>query len=425
MTVDLVGPAPEAAPTRASRRSGWATSTAVYATLFVLCALSAYWAMFSQFAPYDDEGFFDYSLKLFLAGHSLYSSVFTDYGPFYYELFGGLFSILGHGVTTDEGRLVQLAFWLFATFALGISAHRLTGRLALGVTALTTSFLLMVALMNEPMHPEALVCALLSAIIVVSAFGLPRWHRASLFAIGALVAALLLTKINVGGYAVVAVAFAAVVAGRSLGRLTILRWLVTAAFVLVGPAVMFGEIDTGTAQTYALLAVLSTLSLVFVAVPTSGQPGRDDESARWPQWLVGGFATGLVVVIGLIFVLGATPAALFHDVIVVPSHQASLLYLPAELNDNVVWWSLAATAVAWTIGKLGRGGLETSTAEPDLAGGVLRVLAGAAILLSLGDQFPFSIAPDAPFALAMPLAWVAALPSPRIPRGASGDSCAS
>ena len=105
----------------------WLPSGAVYALLVVLCLLAAYWAMFSQFAPYDDEGFFDYSLKLFVGGHTLYNSVFSEYGPFYYELFGGLFALIGHGVNTDAGRLIQLVVWVAASLGLGLVAHRLTG----------------------------------------------------------------------------------------------------------------------------------------------------------------------------------------------------------------------------------------------------------------------------------------------------------
>ncbi len=52
----------------------WLGPALVYAVLILLCALAAYWAMFSQLGGSDDEGFFDYSLKLFVGGHPLYSS---------------------------------------------------------------------------------------------------------------------------------------------------------------------------------------------------------------------------------------------------------------------------------------------------------------------------------------------------------------
>jgi hypothetical protein len=415
----IAGSRPMAKPHgRSWPRPPWLTAGAAYALLVVLCSLAAYWAMFSQFAPYDDEGFFDYTLKLFVAGHPLYNVVWSSYGPLYYELFGGLFAAIGHSVTTDAGRLIQLAVWIGSSLGLGMAAHRLTGRLAIGVTALATSFTLMNVLTNEPMHPEALICALLTATVIVVAFGLRRRPRASLFAVGALAAALLLTKINVGGYAIISIAFACVMTGRSLLRYAVLRRAVIVAFVLVGPAVMIAKLNTGSARVYAALALLSALSLVFIAVPTRIEAGASDESGRWPRWLIGGFAACAFVVLAVIFALGTTPGALINLVIVVPTHQTNLLYTPATLDGNVVWWSLAATGLAWTLRQAGRAGSDPAIAAPRVWDGLLRLFAGVAILLSLGNQFPFAIGPDAPFALAMPLAWVAALPSRRDSTGA-------
>jgi hypothetical protein len=402
---------------RSSPYPRWLTGAAVYVPLLVLCALTAYWAMFSRFAPYDDEGFFDYTLKLFITGHALYSSVFSDYGPFYYELFGGLFTVVGHGVTTDAGRYIQLAIWLGASLGLGLAAHRLTGRLTLGVAALATSFTLMQVLTNEPMHAEALIGALLTATAIVIAFGLPRWPRASLFAIGAVAGALLLTKINVGGYAVISIAFAAVMAGGSLVRYTALRRVMIVAFVLVGPAVMIKSLNTPWARLYAALAALSALSLVFVAAPRKIDETASDESACWPRWLIGGCAACLLPVLAVVFAQGTSPGAMIDQIILVPSRQATALTTPITLGGQVLWWSLAAAAVAWTLRQIGSTSAGTATSSPSLWGGLLRAFAGVAILLSLGGEFPFALAPVAPFALAMPLAWVAALPSRRDPPG--------
>jgi hypothetical protein len=391
----------------------WLPSAAVYALLLTLGTLAAYWAMFSQFAPYDDEGFFLYSLKLFVGGHPLYSSVFSDYGPFYYELFGGLFKLSGHAVSTDTGRLLQLAIWLASTLGLAAAAQRLTGRVAIGAAAFATSFGLMTVLTNEPMHPEALTCALLTAMALVITFGLEPHGRASLVAIGALAAALLTTKVNVGGYAMIAVAFAAVTAGPGLSRYTILRWPVTAAFVLVGPVVMVGKLNTAQARSYALLAVLSALSVVFVTGVDEARVRAAGDSLSWPRWLLAGFLACLILVLGIVFALGSSPLDLIDQTISVPARQGSILSIPVTLGDNAIWWSLGATAIAWT---LRRSRLLMSSAaheRPSITAGLLRLLVGVAILLSLVGQFPFAISPDAPFALAMPLAWVAALPSRR------------
>lgn len=389
-------------------RQRWLTPALVYAALIVLCALAGYWLMFSQFAVYDDEGFFDYSLRLFLAGHPLYSSVSSTYGPFYYLVFGGLFSVLGHGVTTDSGRLVQLTIWIVTTLGLGVTAHRLTGRLSIGVAALATSFLLLNALTSEPMHTSALICLLLTLMAAVLAFVVPRRSRAGLVAVGAIAAALVLSKINVGGYAVISIAFAAVMAGGVLLRYTLLRWLVAAAFVLVGPVVMAGHLNSGWVRGYAVLAVASSLALVLVALPTRIDSAQSDDSARWPRFLVAGFAACLVVVVAILLALGTSPRALVDQIIVEPTHQGSFLTIPLSLDGDAMWWSLGAVAAAWTWRQVA---LSDATRQPSAWNGALRILAGVAILLSLGNASVFSIAPNATFSLAVALAWVAAVPT--------------
>jgi hypothetical protein len=394
-----------------SARFPWIASGVVYTVLVVLCTLAGYWLMFSQFAVYDDEGFFDYSLQLFVNGHPLYSSVFSPYGPFYYVVFGGFFALVGHDVTTNAGRLIQLTIWVTVSLGIGVTAHRLTGRLTIGVASLATAFLLLAGLTSEPMHAAALACLLLTALVAVAAFVVRSGEQAGLAAVGAICAALLLTKINVGGFAAIAIVFAAVLAGGSLLRVRPLRWLVIAAFVLVGPALMVSKLNAGWARSYAIVAALSTLSLVLVALPTRIELLPRDASLRWLRPLIGGFVAVVLLVLAIVFALGTRPGDLINQIIVVPSRQDDILQVPITLNGNVIWWSLAATVLAWTMRE---GGLLAREERPARVwDGLLRTAVGVAILLSLAGQSVFSVAPNARFSLAMPLAWVAALPSRR------------
>ncbi len=326
-------------------------------------------------------------------------------------MFGGFLAAIGHGVTTDAGRFIQLTIWVATSLALGLTAHRLTGRLSLGVTSLATAFLLLNGLIAEPMHPGALIGALLAAMAAAIAFALPARPRPALATVGALAAALLLTKINVGAYVIVAIGFATVMAGTSLVRHALLRWLAVAAFVLIGPVVMANKLNTSWARSYALLAVLATLALVFVALPRDGDAAVRDESVDWLMWLVGGFIGCAVVVLVILFALGTTPSALVHLILVVPTRQASFLTEPITLQPNVIWWSLAATGLAWTW-RQRMGADDGGNLSPSLADGLLRAVAGVAILLSLASESVFNIAPNAAFAFGMPFAWVAALPIP-------------
>ena len=393
--------------------SGRLLAAGVYGVVLLACGLAAYWLIFSEFMTGDDEGFFDYSLNLFVAGHPLYNGIFSQYGPFYYEVFGAVFKVLGHGASTDSGRLINLVLWLASSLGLGICAHRLSGRLVIGVVTSASAFVLMNNLALDPMHPQALVCALLTAMLLVTAFMVERAPRIAMHVIGALAAALLLTKINVGVYAIVSIAFAAVMAGPALGRRALLRALVIAALIAVGPLVMLHTLSTTWTEHYAVLVALSAAALALAATPLSVSVAALAETSGWAAWLLRGFGICAALVLGIIFALGSTPHAVFEQIVLVASRQGGLLTIPIKLRTEVVWWCIAATALAWILRRLGRTAGDPRSRAPSVWDASLRLLAGIAILLSLSRTFPFAGTANAPFALAMPLAWIAALPSRR------------
>ena len=73
------------------------------------------------------------SLKSFLDHGSLYDDVFTQYGPFYYEFWGGAFSILGISVNHDGGRVATMAAWLLSSLLIGLSTWRISRSIVLGL----------------------------------------------------------------------------------------------------------------------------------------------------------------------------------------------------------------------------------------------------------------------------------------------------
>lgn len=220
-------PGPESGALKAASQRSMLSTLAPIAYLLVLMgtALTAYWKMFSQFAPYDDSGFFINSIRLFSQGHVLYDRVWTDYGPFSYEVWGTVFGVIGNAVSTDSARLATIVVWLLTSLLLGVSCQRLTGRLVIGVAVQILSFTLLSALTAEPMHASGVACALLAIAVATVSFVLPGRPRAALCTLGGVVAALTLTKVNLGGFAAIAVAYAAVMALHALWRIVPLRWL--------------------------------------------------------------------------------------------------------------------------------------------------------------------------------------------------------
>jgi len=378
-----------------------------YLAVLIGSGFAAYWTMFTQFAPYDDSGYFINSIRLFNAGQTLYNRVWTDYGPFSYELWAAVFRLTGQTLTTDSGRVTIVALWLLTSLLLGLSCQRLTGRLTIGVIAQMLSFSLLAALEKEPMHASGAVCLLLGLTIVVAAFVLPRRPRAALLALGALVAALALTKINVGGYAAIATAYATVIALPTLSKVAPLRWLVAAAVIGVGPLLMAGNLSERWVQEYAFLAVSGALALVLVSdASTRSGSGEAATARRWIGWLLSGFAACAVLVVGIVLALGSSLGAFLEETIAVPLNQSHALIAPISFNGAYIAVGLLMIPTAWAVRRARAG--SPRAAQPRLAGALGRILAALAIWLWL-----VLVPHGANFSLAITLAWVAAIPSSR------------
>ena len=386
-----------------------------YFAVFALTVLGAYWAIFGQFRPWDDEGFFEYGIRLLDQGHHLYSGFYSDYGPFGYELWGLLFKVAGRTISTDSGRLIQVGIWCFSSLLLGLASHRITHRLAIGISVQALSFTSLWVMDNEPMHPGGLIVLLLAIAVCLVVFGLDRWPRMCLFALGAMVSAIALTKVNLGGFAFIALAFATVMAHPSLRTRAWPRRVVTVVFVGVAPVLMYSNLGQDWDQRYAAMVVGGTLALSIVAgVPELTAGGSSAlllPSVRsFIGWLIGGMVVVAVVIVGAVLVLGTTLNGLILDILIRPLNTGSVLQVePAQLGSNVIIWALFAVGVAWGLRRSGALGL--SDHFSGLASGLPRILVGLAIWLSVASMAPFSVAPDAVFALAMPLAWVAAVPT--------------
>ena len=308
------------------------------------CSFAGYWAMFSQYASYDDEGYHLWVLNLFTSGEPLYNEVFSYYGPLHYELWRGVAALTGITFTTNVGRLVTLMLWLATSLVLGLTAGRLTSRLSLAIIVQVLSFHTLASFRSEPMYPGG-TALLLIAVLLGSATMLRGPARLGLFAIGALVGAVLLTKINVGGYLAIAVAYAAVMTTNDLPARRVLRIAASAAFVLVGPAVMLSTFDATWTQRYAYAFVASAIALVLVTWPrgagTSGAP------KSWLLLIIAGGLSSVAVILVLTFWLGSTPSVMFDSIVGTASRQASVFVYPLRSNWTAFLWPTIALPLAF------------------------------------------------------------------------------
>jgi len=407
-------------PTRVpatAARSGWretiddpaVRAIALYALIALGAVLAAYFAHFIQFAPYDDEGTLLVTLKAFAHGGTLYSDIYTPYGPFYYELFGGLLSLSGLDVTTDLSRSTVLVLWILTSLLYGLAAQRLTGRLLLGGAAMIVAFGSLYALANEPMHPQVLCVLLLSAFTLLAVAGPTRRLAWAGAAAGALIAALALTKLNLGAFAVAAVVLAAVLTFEPLQRRRWLRWPVVAAFVAMPVVLMARDIDLDWVRNLIALELLGAVAIVIAAWPARPRPGEGDDGTG--SWLLAA-AAGLIaasVAIGLAIVAtGSSPADVYDGMVTEAMRVRDVNPTDFPQPGAAVDWALAAVAAAALCVRLrpGAGG------RPSLWPGLLRAAAGIVIWLSAAQVAPFWISPSTenPDSLPVVLAWIAALP---------------
>ena len=137
------------------------------------------------------------TLRQYVAGLPLYDRTYTEYGPFYYVLLGNLFRFAG--VTHDSIRLTAILLWLLVAGGWAMCVWLWRRSLGWTLTTFLATVCILRVLVSEPGHPHGLTLLLYAASFVAASL-----YRTSpvlaRVALGAASAALLLTKINVGGF---------------------------------------------------------------------------------------------------------------------------------------------------------------------------------------------------------------------------------
>src|SRR5450759_2025092 len=352
-------------------------------------------SMFTLFQPYDDDGFQLLTLDGYVSGRALYTELVTYHGPFFYEIMGGFFKLTGFQVSNDSGRLITLFIWLLASLACGLVVRRLTSSLLLAISAQLLTFNLLAPLINEPMQPGGLLGLMLIGLAAAAAYR-SHWPRATAALIGALVAAACLVQINVGAFAVLAVAFA--FAATLTARWRRLLVPVTGLLLIVAPfPLMLKLLDRDWVVYYALAAGLAATALVIVV--SAGGPKRVAAPPRW--WIIGGGSAVALAAIG-IAVLGGTKLSDLANAIVLLAYRQPQVYMqPLNLKLWVVVCAAISTGLAIAIA-----GLRTRRPASPFASGIGRIAAGVLIWICV------LLPPSYLLMLAVALVWVAALPLP-------------
>lgn len=390
-------------------------SILVYTAIALLALVTAYYTVFSIFAAYDDEGTVLVTLNGFLNGHVLFKDVYTPFGPFYYELFGGLFDLTGKAVDTDTSRSIVAVLWVLTSFLYGISVQRLTRRLTLGAAGMIVAFGTLSVLANEPMHAQVLCVLLLGTLTALAVFGPGRRPRVNGTVAGAVVAALVLTKLNLGSYALAASALAAVLTLDPLRSRAWVRWPVIVA-VLAMPAAVAVR-DLGVEQVRTLVA-LEFLAMGAVIVAAHGIPfkGREKSLAPWVLGMAIGFGAGLIAMMVAILLTGPSLSDVYGGMVTEAMRVREVNPAPVKMPTAALDWGIAALAVALIAVRLRR----PDAPRPGPWSGGLRIFAGLVIWLGIARIAPVTLnpSPENPLSLPLVLAWLAVFP----PGGMAAES---
>jgi hypothetical protein len=358
---------------------------------------------------HEDESYMLTTLQQFMHQGHLYDRVYSQYGPFYSEVWAGVFSLFGFPTTLDAARGITTCVWVACSLGLGLTMLRITRSVFLGIAVQVLSFAALAVLVNEPLHPGGLICMLLVAIVAVSAFFTERPVQLLGAALGALIAALVLTKINVGGLALISLALVCTVVYPTLARLRWPRVLIELVFVLVPLVLTSSKWDQGWAWHFGVHVSIAALAVVIALRARRTAPREDGE--LW--WIVGGFVVLAVLICAAIIGSGTSVHGLIEGVVTQPLHQGDAFSLPLVLSARIWAFDAIGLAGALAFWGLARSGVAVSPALRTLAAAA-SILIGFEMALTLVDKSlpadPLSLA-GFPVSL-LAFVWVALVPPP-------------
>jgi len=232
---------------------------------FSMGTLTVYSKSFIGFSEWDDEGYVMIGLRSFLQGNALYDYVHSQYGPFYYLVEASLYTAFHMPVTHNAVRAIMGSFWLLSAVLCSWSIFRLTRSWILTAVGFTAAIKLLRFFTGSPGHPEEVCLALLTGVLVAACYlsdGAKIWMGALL---GSLIAALALTKINIGVYAALAIGLALLKAMPDGNKLRALFALITIAGLSLPFIILVPLLHQGWAQRTVALVVLSLSAAILVA----------------------------------------------------------------------------------------------------------------------------------------------------------------
>jgi hypothetical protein len=234
--------------------------------LFVIsapAAVAAYYLMFIRPVNFnDDEGTMMMSAKEYLAGLRLYDQIFSSYGPVYYFYGWFVHFVSRTAVTHDTTRMTTVVMWTVCALISALIILRFTKSLVIAAVTHILIFMNLAFFGNEPGTVQEL-CMLLLLGLAASGFLVQRHHSIAMILVGVLTAGLLLIKVNIGVFVILAAAMAILFylpAGflSRAGRVAVCIAALALPFVL-----MRAHLDDSQTRVYWFVVTVSTAALLL------------------------------------------------------------------------------------------------------------------------------------------------------------------
>lgn len=310
-----------------------------------LLGVAGYLLLFTSFKTYDDEGYVLISLAHFAHGGRLYGEVYSQYGPFFFWWNDAWHRLFGFAFTNTTGRFVTLVYWLGAALLVARLVARQTRATAWALLALAATFSQLWQMTAEPMHPGGLIVFLVALGAWAGGECLGHGRVRTLAAVvGAIGAALALTKINLGVFFFAGAGAWLWLNSTKPGRRRLAPWFVGAALALLPWALMKSLLGEAWVIEFAVVIACASLGTMLAALPSTRGWFSD---TGW-RWLVGTALAVALLVAGLTLARGTTLRELADGIVLGPlrhpgAFSFAVNWRPGALLLAVV--SLAACTV--------------------------------------------------------------------------------
>ena len=279
--------------------------------------------------PYDDTGYMLAIFRQLATGHTLYAEVFSQYGPFHGQAWLSFLGAFGFPIDHDHVGIGVLVLWTACAVVAGWAAKLATESVLAGcLSALWVAWSLM-AFSNELGHPVSLCAFLVLASVATSSYA--RVHGGVgglvLHALsGAMVAALVFTKINLGIFQGIALGLALLFSWDRGGRLSALGCLATLGL----PVVLLGNSWPVPQRLVLGCSVMLPMVMLLLAWHRLRLPAVPWQR-EWLPWL-GGLAVASLAMVAVAMMQGISLTGLLDGMLLRPLKLPGLFMIYPEVR---------------------------------------------------------------------------------------------